>query len=344
MNTFDFIGRISIPKNKEDFIKKTKNGTKYISFMVKQNENNSAFVHMYGDKLRNGQIPVRYIPTQGIEYIPYEKRFEEDILRNVYNRSKYILAYDNQRFEFIWKDDFMENFYEVATTLPANTIYHVWGDYQLVYRNGKPYNNFNIRCIKVENSSRPELKMKLELFYNHNSFDETDKKNKFVLNAYISQYVYANKRKEYFPLQVQFITNRFDFKKQTDVDIIRHRKENLYPDENLGYVKAIWEAQYVRGAQLILPPLETLPKDIQFEIENAGRDIQEYMSNVVGTANEFICLTRPNNTLNKDGAVYTPLDIPSEEFEKLINQQSLENTGDSIDKIAEKDSTENPFN
>lgn len=343
MNTFDFIGKIKVPNNKEDFIKKTTNGRKYISLLIRENENNAGMVHMYGDKLQDDKIPVYYIPQKRRVLLPFDRRFEEKILKDISNMSKYTITYDGNRLEFVWKDDFMDNLYDILRTLPENTIYEVTGDYTLTYRNGKAYNNFNLRHIKVDNSLKPKLKMNLDLFYNYESLDEKDKRNKFVINAYIEQYVFADRKREYFPLQVQFVTNRFDFKKQTDVDIIKHRKANLQPKKEEGFVKASWEAQYVRGAQLIMPPIETLPKDIQFEIENAGRDIREYMSNVVGTASEFICLTRPNNILNKDGAVYVPLNISDEEFKSQINAQSIKETN-SIDKIAEEDSTEHPFN
>ena len=86
-----------------------------------------------------------------------------------------------------------------------------------------------------------------------------------------------------------------------------------------------------------------LPKDIQFEIQNAGRDIKEYMSNVVGEASESICLTRPDNTLNKEGRVYIPLKCTENEFKSKINHYTIQNEN-TIDSIAKKDAIENPFN
>lgn len=343
MNSFDFIGRISIPKTKDEFIRKTNDGRKYISLLIKQNENNSARVNMYGDKLQNGKILAYYTPKKKMVPVPFDRRFEEKILKDISNISKYIIIHENTRYEFIWKDDFMDNLWDILRSLPEDTIYQIRGEFSVAYKDGQSYNNFHIRSIKVDNTLRPELKLNLDLFYNYEALDESDKRNKFIINAYIEQYVFADRKKKYFPLQVQFITNRFDFKKQIDVDIIKHRKANLQPKKEEGFVKASWEAQYVRGAQFILPPLETLPKDIQFEIEYAGRDIKEYMSNVVGTASEFICLTRPNNLLNKNGAVYLPLGISDDEFKNQIYKQTIQNI-DSIDKIAEQDAMESPLN
>lgn len=347
MNTFRFIGVISKPLDKGNIIKKTNNNKKYLRFLIKQNENNSAYVQMYGDTLIKGGIPVYLENSNKREIIKYEDRFNEKILDNVSNMSKYTIYHNEKKKDFIWKDDFMDCIYEFITKMPANTIYEIWGEYLLSYYNNKTYNNFNIKGIRVESKARPELTLSLELFYNYKSLDERDKKNKFLLNAYIEQYVYADKKREYFPLQVQFITNRFNFKNQADIEIIKHRKSNLNPSEKEGYVKSIWEAQYVRGAQLILPPLETLPKDIQFEIENAGRDIKEYMSNVIGEASEFICLTRPANTLNKDGKVYFPINCTDNEFESKINtvfKENLDINKKTIDNIAKQDAIKNPFN
>ncbi len=344
MNTFDFIGRISIPSDRQNFIKRTNNNKKFIKLLVKQNENNSGYAYMYGDTLSSGAIIVVSNRTKRKFLVPFEKRFDKDILNSVSYVSKYYIEYNHKKIQFIWKDDFMDYLYELINSLSENTIYKVSGDYSISYNNGKLYNNFNIKSVTVDNSLRPELTLKLDLFYNYQSLDERDKRNKFILNAYIQQYVYANKRMEYFPIQVQFVTNRFDFKNATHIDLIKHRKANLLPDKSEGYVKATWEAQYVRGAQLILPPLETLPKDIQFEIINAGRDIKEYMHNVIGKAEEFICLTRPDNTLNKDGKAYISISCTDNEFKSQINRQFIEDNYESIDKIAKYDAEKNPFN
>lgn len=344
MNIFNFIGRISIPKDKTEFIKRTSNNKKFIKLLVKQNDSNSAYAYLYGDRLINGGISVISNKTKRKVIIPFDRRFDKDILEKISYASKYIIDYNGDILEFIWKDDFMEYAHELINSLPNNTIYKVSGDYSISYVNNKTYNNFNIKSIKVANSERPELTMSLDLYYNYKSLDERDKKNKFLLNAYISQYVYSSKRMEYFPIQVQFITNRFDFKNPADIEVIRHRKSNLLPSVEDGYVKARWDAQYVRGAQLILPPLETLPADIQFEIKNAGRDLKDYMSNVIGTADEFICLTRPDNRLNKDGKVYISLKCTDNEFESQINSDFIKNELNTIDKVAENDAIKNPFN
>lgn len=344
MNTFKFIGTIPKPSDKSQMIKTMSNGNKQFKILIRQNETNSAFVQMYSDTLFNGSIPVFFTSNNGRQLVNFEDRLDKDILNKISFASKYIINNGDTELEFIWKDDFIEYAYEMITTMPSNTIYEIRGEYVITYYNDKPYNNFNIKSIKIANNSRPEFTMYLELFYNHNSFDERDKRNKFVLNTFIEQYVHSSKQREYFPLQVQFITNRFDFTKPTDIEIIKHRKSNMFPKEEEGYVKALWEAQYIRGAQLILPPLETLPKDIQFEIINAGRDIKDYMGKIVGEAKEYICLTRPDNTLNKEGKVYISLNCTKNEFESKINQHYKEQYENTLDNIAQEDAKNNPFN
>lgn len=344
MNTFKFIGTIPV-SDKNKIVKTTNNGNKQLRFIIKQNENNSAYVQMFGDRLYNGCIPVYFI-NEGRKLIKFEDRNNLEIIKKAGKVSKYTINDGYNKNEFIWKDDFINYFSNMVNELPSNTIYEIDGEFEVSFYNNKSYNNFNIKSITVNNSARPEFKLKLDLFYNNNSLDETDKRNKFILNSYIEQYVYSTKRKEYFPIQVQFITNRFDFKNPAHIDIIKHRKSNMQPKKEEGFVKATWEAHYVKGAQLILPPLETLPKDIQFEIINAGRDISEYMSNVVGEADEFICLTRPDNTNNEDGIVYKSLDCTENEFKSKITQSAIEvfDNENSLDNIAKKEALENPFN
>lgn len=345
MNTFKFIGTIPKPKEKNSIIRTISNGKKYLKLIINQNESNSAFIQMYGDNLFNGSIPV-FLNSKNRTLIKFEDRFEENVLKEISYRSKYIINEGAGDIEFIWKDDFIEYVYNILCAMPSNTLYEVTGEYTLSFVNGKSYNNFNIKTFRIKNNIRPEFTMSLDLFYNYKGLDQSDKRNKFILNAFIEQYSYSSKKREYYPLQVQFVTNRFDFKKPTDVDIIIHRRENMNPAKEEGYVKATWECQYVRGAQLIMPPLETLPKDIQFEIKNAGRDLKEYMSNIVGEAAEYICLTRPNNTLNKDGKVYISLNCTDNEFESNINMDNsfIEKNEKTIDSMAKQDAFENPFN
>lgn len=344
MNTFKFIGTIQKPTDKSQLVKISSNGTKQLKLLIKQSENNYAYVQMYGDKLYNGGIPVYFSSPNSRQSVKYEDRFDEDILKQIHSSSKYFIKDENKTLEFIWKDDFIEYVSEMISTLPSNTLYEIRGEFVISYYDNKKYNNFNIKSIRIANGENSQFTLDLSLFYNHTSLDESDKANKFILNAYIEQYYYPNKRKEYFPLQVQFITNRFNFKNATDIDIIKHRKANMHPGEEEGFVSARWEAQYIRGTEFIVPPLETLPKDIQFEIINAGRDIKEYMGKIVGDVKECICLTRPNNTQIPNGKVYTSLNCTDNEFRSKINKTEIESESITFDSVAENDAKQNPFN
>lgn len=343
MNYFDFSGTLS---DKNNILRKTKDNRNYISLLLRQNDNNSAFITIYGNQPQyNNRINVRF-KDGSAHTINYEDRNNPEVLGNIPNYYKYTIACNGKTYEYLLKDEFISKFNDIATNFPNDTIYDFTGEYRINYSNGKAYNNFEIKHVKIDNLIRPEFKMGLELFYDYRGLDESDKANKFILNAYIEQYSYAAREKVFYPIQVQFVTNRFDFKKQTDIEIIRYRKQNLNPPKELGYVKARWESQYVRGAQLILPPLETLPKAIQFEIKNAGRDIKDYYQKIVGEAEEFIVLTRPNNTLNKNGSIYVPLNISNKEFEnKIVKENKLiQQDTNTIDKIAKQDAITNPLN
>ena len=345
MNTFEFIGNIIKPKEGQ-FIKKLPTGNKIMKLIVRQSETNSAYVQLTGNNIYSGSIPVMLHNKGGRQYVPYEERFNPNILSSVSYVSKVVTnlnTLNGENKEFIYNQDFMEYIDTALDMYDKNTLFKVEGEFTITEYNGKFYNNFNIRSIKTTNETIPEFKMHLDLFYNHEGLDESDKRNRFILNAYIEQYIYSLKSNKYIPIQVEFNTNRFDFKNPTDVEIIRHRKENMLPPKELGFVKAKWDAQYVRGAQLILPPLETLPKDIQFEIKNAGRDIKEYMQNIVSEAKEIICLTRPDNTLSKDGSVYTKLNCTENEFKSNIYQTDII-VEETIDKLANDDAKQNPFN
>ena len=345
MNTFRFIGNIIKPKG-ENFIKTMPSGNKIMKLIVKQNDMNFAYVQLNSNNIYNGSIPVMIHNRGGRQYIPYEDRFDEKILKNVSPISKVVTNLNSKNgkdLQYIYYQDFMDYISQALEEYSQDTLFEVKGEFAISEYNGKFYNNFNIRSIRTTNETVPELTLKLNLFYNNEAFDESDKRNKFILNAYTEQYIYAMKSNKYLPIRVEFYTNRFNFKNPADVEIIRHRKANMFPPKDLGYVKATWEAQYVKGAQLIAPPLETLPKDIQFEIKNAGRDIREYMSNIVSEAQEIICLTRPDNTKSKNGEVYTKMNCTENEFKSNIYKVAIQNE-ETIDNLAKEDAKQNPFN
>lgn len=347
MNSFNFVGTISSCK-----IKTTTTNKKYLSIIMNENYSNTANLQMYCDNLSyNGTIPVYFNSDNEKHYIKYEDRFDQDVLMQVKNFNKYRLV-GNRVQDFILKDDFIEKAYDLINSMPENTVYRIVGEFNVSKKDDEIYYNFHIKHIKVDNSAEQKFTMKLDLFYNFQSINEEDKRNKFILNCFIEQYCYPHNIKEYFPLQCYFITNKYDFSKAIDIEIIKHRKANLSPNEEDGYVKATWEAQYIKGAQLVVPPLETLPFDAQFEIKYAGRKIEDYAGKIVGKANEYICLTRPYNLLTKDNKVFTPLEITNEEFKNKIHKNIEENernytknTKDkSFDSIAKEDTKENPFN
>lgn len=340
MNTFRFVGKLVQSKDKTI----TNRGEcKILKFGIKQNENNIGFVQLTAFPVRDS-IYVYSSQGKGRIAVDSSQRFENNILKQVSYASKYttnIGTFGNETIEFLTPMDLLEHLESNLNSVSKDDILVVTGNYVLSEYKGKYYNNFEIKSIKIDNTATPQLTMSLDLFYNHNSLDETDKKNRLILHGYIEQYCRETKRKQYYPLTTQFNVTNFDLKNPLDIEKIKYRKANLYPDENQGYVKATWECQYVYGAQLITPPLESLPKEIRFEIENAGRELREYMTNVIGEAKEIICLIRPNNTNTENNEVFKSLEISNNEFESNIHEIVEPKT---IDNVAKENAMENPFN
>lgn len=333
-------------------IKTSVTNKKYLSITMNENYRSTANLQIYCDNLSyNGTIPVYFNSDDEKHYIKYEDRFDSETLLKIRNFYKYRLV-SSRVEDFILKDDFIQRAYDVINSMPENTVYRIVGDFNISRKDDEVYYNFHIRHIKVDNSAEQQFTMKLDLYYDYRSLDESDKRNKFILNCFLEQYCYSHNAKEYFPLQCYFITNKYDFSKAIDVEIIKHRKANLSPVIEDGYVKATWETQYVKGVQLVVPPLETLPHDAQFEIKYAGRRIEDYAGKIVGKANEFICLTRPYNLLTKDNKIFTSLECTNEEFENNIHKIIEENKREifkdtkdkSLDEIAKTDAKLNPFN
>ena len=340
MNTFRFVGKLV--KAKDGSITDRGN-CKILKFGIRQNENNIGFVQLTAFPIRD-KLYVYGNKGEGRFTIDSEKRFDEEVLNNVSYASKYttnIGAFGGKDLEFLTPMDLLEHLQMNLSTVSKEDIVVVTGNYVLSEYKGKYYNNFEIKSVRVDNTALPQLTLRLNLFYNNKSLDMSDAKNRMILNAYIEQYSRQDKKKEYYPLTAQFNTSNYDFKNAIQVEKLKYRKANLNPKPEEGFVKSTWECQYVRGAQLITPPLESLPKEIRFEIENAGRELKEYMTKVVGEAKEIICLIRPDNLNTDKNQVYEPLNIADENF--LSNVNIIE-TPQTIDNVAKENAMENPFN
>ena len=340
MNTFRFVGKLV--KAKDGSITDRGN-CKILKFGIRQNENNIGFVQLTAFPIRD-KLYVYGNKGEGRFTIDSEKRFDEEVLKNISYASKYttnIGAFGGKDLEFLTPMDLLEHLQMNLSTVSKEDIVVVTGNYVLSEYKGKYYNNFEIKSVRVDNTALPQLTLRLDLFYNNKSLDMSDAKNRMILNAYIEQYSRQDKKKEYYPLTAQFNTSNYDFKNAIQVEKLKYRKANLNPKPEEGFVKSTWECQYVRGAQLITPPLESLPKEIRFEIENAGRELKEYMTKVVGEAKEIICLIRPDNLNTDKNQVYEPLNIADEDF--LSNVNIIE-TPQTIDNVAKENAMENPFN
>lgn len=340
MNTFRFVGKLV--KTKDNSITERGN-CKILKFGVRQNENNIGFVQLTAFPVKD-TIYVYGKKGAGCYPIDSEKRFDEDVLKDVSYGSKYttnIGTFGEKDLEFLTPMDLLEHLQVNLNTVSKDDIIVVTGNYVLSEYKGKYYNNFEIKSIKIDNTAQPQLTMKLDLFYNNKSLDMSDARNRMILNAYIEQYSRQTKQRQYYPLTVQFNTSNYDFNNKLQVEKLKYRKENLNPKPEEGFVKATWECQYVRGAQLITPPIESLPKEIRYEIENAGRELKEYMTNVVGEAKEIICLIRPDNLMTDKNQVYEPLNVADDEFLNKINVIEEPKT---IDNVAKENAMENPFN
>lgn len=340
MNTFRFVGKLV--KAKDGSITERGN-CKILKFGIRQNENNIGFVQLTAFPIRD-KLYVYGNKGEGRFTIDSEKRFDEEVLKNISYASKYttnIGAFGGKDLEFLAPIDLLEHLQMNLSTVSKEDIVVVTGNYVLSEYKGKYYNNFEIKSVRVDNTALPQLTLRLDLFYNNKSLDMSDAKNRMILNAYIEQYSRQDKKKEYYPLTAQFNTSNYDFKNAIQVEKLKYRKANLNPKPEEGFVKSTWECQYVRGAQLITPPLESLPKEIRFEIENAGRELKEYMTKVVGEAKEIICLIRPDNLNTDKNQVYEPLNIADEDF--LSNVNIIE-TPQTIDNVAKENAMENPFN
>lgn len=342
MNKFYFVGHIKkMDLNK--FIKKNKNGSNYIRFPIYQNKSNFAYVQMFGES-HEVVDKISVFDKNGLrKTIDYKDRNNPRVLSSISNRCKYKFNFSaKKKVEYVLKNDFIEYFYNFLQTYPSpeNLLYEITGEFKISFVDDKVYYNFNIRNITINEYGIPQLKLQLDLFYNYQGLNIEDKRNKLVLNSFVYQYSYLDRKCLYYPLQVYFATNVYNLNNSKDIKIIESRSQDMSPLKKEGYVKSCWEAYYKHGADLINLDLN--------KTKELDENFKRYTSSIFNLADDLIYLTHPVGltSTNKNIKHYWSLNITNNEFENRIYKLQKEPKSNvlSLDKLIIEECQRNPFN
>lgn len=272
---FNFVGTPVIPKQKADtkrpfckeMTKKDDNGKKRemlsMTFGVKESDSNMAFVEAFDSK----QDVIKTMNTDNEKMdVDWADRFDEEIVSQVASYRKYIVDLGEDhggRQEFITVYDMIKHLQEHLPNYEGRVV--VTGQFTRDwYAKKKMYfSKFRIQNVFAAPEERKSrLMITADLFYNKNSFDDSDfnENKKITLDCYIEQYINKDEGRKYVPIQVVFSGAKYDMENERHKKLLNYKMKYIKPTEITVDGKTVklkptqmvhipWEMVLLRGAE-----------------------------------------------------------------------------------------------
>lgn len=261
---FNFVGTPVIPKqradskrpfckeiNKTDEKTKTKKKMLAMSFGVKENDMNMAFVEAFDST----QSTIKTMNTDNEKMdVDWDDRFDEDIVSKVANYRKYTVDLGEEhggRQEFITGYDMIMHLkkhlpdYE-GRIVVTGQFTRDWYDKKEMY-----FSKFKIQNVFAAPEERKSrLMITADLFYNKNSFDDSDfdENRKILLDCYMEQYINKDEGRKYVPIQVVFSGAKYDLQNERHKKLFDYKLKYIkVKQENMVHIP--WEMVLLHGAE-----------------------------------------------------------------------------------------------
>jgi hypothetical protein len=261
---FSFVGFPVIPKQKADtkrpFCKemskkdeKTKKERKMLSmtFGVKENDANMAFVEAFGSV----QDTILTFDTDNEKMeVDWDDRFDEDIVSKVANYRKYVVDLGEDhggRQEFITTYDMIKHLEKVLPDYDGRVV--VTGQFSRDWyaKKNTYFSKFRIQNVFAAKEERKNrLSLTLDLFYNKDSLDDADfdENKKMTLDCYIEQYINKDDGKKYVPIQLVFSAAKYDLDNERHKKLLDYKMKYLkIKSKKMMHIP--WEVVLLRGAE-----------------------------------------------------------------------------------------------
>lgn len=259
---FNFVGSPVIPKEKKDakrpFFKeftkedgKKKRKMLSMTFGVKENDNNMAFVEAFDSV----QDTIKTFDTDNNKMdVDWEDRFDEDIVSSVASFRKYIVDLGEDyggRQEFITAYDMIKHLNEWLPQYKGRVV--VTGQFTRDWYGKKKqyYSKFRVQNVFAAPDERKNrLGVTAELFYNKKSLDDADfdETKKMTLDCYIEQYINKDEGRKFVPLQTVFSAAKYDLENDRHKKLLDYKLKYLKV-KNKRTVHIPWEMVLLRGAE-----------------------------------------------------------------------------------------------
>lgn len=361
---FNFVGTPVIPKQKADtkrpfckeMTKKDEKGKKRemlsMTFGVKESDSNMAFVEAFDSK----QDVIKTMNTDNEKMdIDWADRFDEEIVSQVASYRKYIVDLGEDhggRQEFITVYDMIKHLQEHLPNYEGRVV--VTGQFTRDwYAKKKMYfSKFRIQNVFAAPEERKSrLMITADLFYNKNSFDDSDfdENKKITLDCYIEQYINKDEGRKYVPIQVVFSGAKYDMENERHKKLLNYKMKYIKPTEITVDGKTVklkptqmvhipWEMVLLRGAEEADFDESMLTDAQKEQIELGIKTLDDFKpkGNIYGDRIDEFRLFDPK--LDGDFADgLLEADDKGDEFEERIYQPPQDETLDEAKNNSKKD-------
>jgi len=316
------------------------NKTLSVNFGVKESDNSTAFVELFG--MKSDTIYTMTTDSEKFE-VDWDERDEPAIVAKVANYRKFTVDLGDEcggNKDFVAPYDAVKHLEKWLPKFDGRLC--VTGQFVIEPYNGKWYNKFKIQNVYAANPKEKNgFYIDIELHYNKSSLDTSDMKNgkKIYLDAYLNQYMYKDKANKYVPIQAVLDISKMDTKDEV------HKRNFDYlmmflKVKNKTMGRLGWKAKLLRGPEEAEFD-ESMLTDLQrLSIELGRSKIEDYKKTVYGENIDEIRLYDPNIRDYGEGII--DMEITFEEFEtdictnapkteKLVESNNDDDTDDDDD-------------
>lgn len=307
-SNFKFVGNVLIPRDKQKFIKRGVGGAKKkpmlrISFGIKENDQNAAFVEMFG--MEYDEINTRDSENEPLTIL-WENRKKQEVLDSVAFYKKHIVDLGEEfggRHEFITEYDTIKYLEKVLPVYNGQLM--VTGIWEKNAYNGRLTDKFNIGNVyAVSEETKSKLLLTMDFYYNGNSVDMNDlnTEGKIYVNGYVSQYVSANKKDEFFPQTAVLSNAKYDMENEKHLNLWNYKKSYVEGLSKKKMYHLLWECRLVNGVEEVEfdESMLTQKQKEQIKLEIRSLDDFKPKGNLYGDKVSEVRLSDP--VLSKDFA------------------------------------------
>lgn len=361
---FNFVGTPIIPKQKSDtkrpfckeLTKKDEKGKKRemlsMTFGVKESDSNMAFVEAF-DSVQE-TIKTMNSDNEKLD-VAWEDRFDEEIINQVASYRKYIVDLGEDhggRQEFITVYDMIKHLQEHLPSYEGRVV--VTGQFTREWYGKKKmyFSKFRIQNVFAAPEERKSrLMITADLFYNKDSFDDSDfnESKKITLDCYIEQYINKDEGRKYVPIQVVFSGAKYDMENERHKKLLNYKMKYIKPTEITVDGKTVklkptqmvhipWEMVLLRGAEEADFDESMLTDAQKEQIELGIKTLDDFKpkGNIYGDRIDEFRLFDPK--LDGDFADgMLKADDNGDEFEERIYQPPQDETLDEAKNNSKKD-------